>query len=286
MKANPDALKASQTECRNPSPLEPTRMTSILIVNDDGTESPMLPRMAEKLSPLGTVRIAVPDSEQSWKGKAMTRFGRIKVRPLEGMGVEAFAIGGTPSDCANLAVHQLLPEPPDWIVSGINIGVNAGTAFILSSGTVGAAIEGAIQGIPSVAFSTYLEPPFFMEWLEHQTLNHPDAMRVVDSTTTRMAEMMGRLIPRGLPQGAMMLNINFPGAVDSGTPVRWVPIQTTRYGGIFRPDGDAFIHAASIPLEAEDNGDSDRSVLQAGAISVTPLSLLGLSMRGDHEFPL
>ena len=62
-------------------------MTSLLIVNDDGAASPMLPPMAEKLSKLGTVRIAVPDAEQSWKGKAMTRFGKVQVKDLPGLGV-------------------------------------------------------------------------------------------------------------------------------------------------------------------------------------------------------
>ena len=261
-------------------------MTSLLIVNDDGAESPMLPPMAEKLSRLGSVRIAVPETEQSWQGKAMTRFGRIKVRSLPGMGVEAFAVSGTPADCVNLAVHHLLPEPPDWIVSGINIGVNSGTGFIINSGTVGAALEGALQSVPSVAFSTYLPPEWFAEWLEHRTLEHPGARRVIDTTTTRMAAMMAQLIASGLPPEAMILNINFPGEVDGGTPVRWVPAQFSRYGKVFRPDGDGFVPAAKIEVQGENGGDSDRSVLQAGAISVTPLSLKGLSVANIREIPL
>lgn len=261
-------------------------MTSLLIVNDDGAESPMLPPMAEKLSALGTVRIAVPEAEQSWKGKAMTRFEKVHARSLPGMGVEAFAISGTPSDCVNIAVHHLLPEPPDWIVSGINIGVNAGTGFIINSGTVGAALEGALQSVPSVAFSTWLPPEWFGEWLEHRTLDQPGARRVIDTTTTRMAEMMAQLIATGLPPEVMVLNINFPGEVNGATPARWVPAQFNRYGKVFRPDGDGFVHASKVELYAEDDGESDRSVLQDGGISVTPLSLKGLTVANIREISL
>ncbi|NIP71668.1 MAG: 5'/3'-nucleotidase SurE, partial [Gammaproteobacteria bacterium] len=78
-------------------------MTRFLIVNDDGPDSPMLAPMAEKLSALGEVSVSVPEREQSWQGKAMTRFGRITAAPLAGLGVRAYTVSGTPSDCVNLA---------------------------------------------------------------------------------------------------------------------------------------------------------------------------------------
>jgi 5'-nucleotidase len=253
-------------------------MTHFLIVNDDGIASPMLAPMAARLAPLGRVSIVVPAEEQSWKAKAMTRFGRIHARASAEFDVPAYAVTGTPSDCVNLAVHHLLPEPPDWVVSGINIGSNAGAAFVINSGTVGAALEGVLQGIPAVAFSTYLAPELFREWNEHKRLTHPAALQILETTTARMADMMRVLAAGGEPCPGAVLNVNFPGAVTPETPVRWVPLQDNRYGAVFRPDGDAFVHSAHVGLHGDELRTTDRSVIAAGEISVTAIALTGLSL--------
>lgn len=265
-------------------------MPTILIVNDDGVDSPMLRPMAEKLSALGTVRIAVPAEEQSWKGKAMTRFGVVRAEPRADFGVEAFAVSGTPSDCVNLAVHHLFSSKPDWIVSGINIGSNVGLGFILNSGTVGAAAEAMLQGIPSTAFSSYFKPEHFGQWSREKRLTAPEALEVVETTTTRMAAMMENILSVEHADPEVILNINYPGVVSAETPVRWVPMQNNRYGSIFKPEGDGFVHSAQVVLQAHSEAPTDRDVMLGGEISVTPLSLAGI----DHgkttgkipEFPL
>ena len=256
-------------------------MPHVLIVNDDGIESPMLPPLAAKLGallgPSGRVSIVVPAEEQSWKGKAITRFGRIHARVATEFGVPAFAVTGTPSDCVNLAVHHLLDHPPDWVLSGINIGTNAGGAFVINSGTVGAALEGAVQGLPAVAFSTYLPPEHFAQWNAERRLTHPAALEIVETTTARTVQMMAALLRSRPPGPGAVLNINFPGAVTPQTPVRWVPMQDNRYGAVFRPDGDAFVHAAQVGLHGDEQRTTDRSVVLAGEISATVLSIAGLS---------
>jgi len=260
---------------------------SFLIVNDDGVASPMLAPMAEKLSALGTVRIVVPVEEQSWRGKSVTRFGALHAEPRSEFGVEAHAISGTPSDCVNLAIHHLLPQRPDWIVSGINVGSNVGSGFIINSGTIGAALEGLIQGVSSVAFSTYLEPRYFREWSEQKALTSPEALQVVDTTTTRMAGMMASLLSSGTALRSSILNINFPGVVSPDTPVRWVPPQVTRYGSLFRRNGDgSFVHAASVDLKDDGEQATDRAVVLGGGISVTALSMDSLQVEpeGDISF--
>ena len=250
-------------------------MPHLLIVNDDGIASPMLPAMVEWLRALGAVSIVVPAEEQSWKGKAMTRYGRVEARPSDAFGVPAFAVTGTPSDCVNLALHHLLPEPPDWIVSGINIGSNAGVAFVINSGTVGAALEGRLQGIPSVAFSTYLAPEYFREWSEQRRLSHPSARDIVRSTAERMAAMMATLLAQGDPCPGAVLNVNFPGVVDGATPVRWVPLQDNRYGSVFRRDGEGFVHGTHVGLSGDETRLTDRAVMLRGEISVTPIAAAG-----------
>lgn len=258
-------------------------MPHLLIVNDDGIASPVLAPMVAKLAPLGDVSIVVPAEEQSWKGKAMTRFGRVYARAATGFGVPAFAVTGTPSDCVNLAIHQLLPHPPDWVLSGINIGSNVGAAFVINSGTVGAALEALLQGVPAVAFSTYLRPERFREWNADKRLTHPDSLQVLDTTTTRMAAMMAALLRSGPPCPNAMLNVNFPGIVHPDTPVRWVPLQDNRYGALFQPDGDGFVHAGALGLHGDETRVTDRSTVLAGEISVTPLALPGLAQPPPPE---
>jgi 5'-nucleotidase len=258
-------------------------MPHLLIVNDDGIASPMLAPMVTHLAPLGDVSIVVPAEEQSWKGKAMTRFGRVYARASAEFGVPAFAVTGTPSDCVNLALHHLLPRRPDWVISGINIGSNAGAAFVVNSGTVGAALEGLLQGVPSVAFSTYLPPEHFREWNADKRLTHPAAVEIIETTIARMAAMMATLLERGDPCPGAILNVNFPGAVTPRTPVRWAPLQDNRYGSLFRPDGDGFVHSAHVGLHGDEARDTDRSVILAGSISVTPIAPAGLSLPPPPE---
>jgi len=128
-------------------------MPTLLLTNDDGMDSPTLVPLAKALQDLGTVRIVVPECERSWIGKAISRFETVRLRTVERDGLTLHAVAGTPADCVSLGVHELFPQPPDLVVSGINLGLNFGTAFVLSSGTVGAAIEAALAGVPGIAFS-------------------------------------------------------------------------------------------------------------------------------------
>jgi 5'-nucleotidase len=261
-------------------------MPAFLISNDDGPQSPFLPRMVEALRRLGAVRVCVPAEEQSWKAKAMSRWGRIHARPLAGLGVPAFTVTGTPSDCVNLALHHLFPEPVDWVISGINIGWNVGAAFAINSGTVGAALEGALCGKPAVAFSTFVPVEVFQQWATERRLTSPAAGRVLEVTTARMAAMMASLYRMGLPPGAMLLNINFPGAATPSAKVHWVPLQDNRYASLFVPDGDGYVHRFQHNLHPVAQGPSDRDVVAGGNISATLISLAGLSLPAPVGFPL
>ncbi len=253
-------------------------MTRFLIVNDDGVTSPMLPAMVEHLGALGSVSVAVPLREQSWKSKAMTRFEPVTFAARPEFGVEAYAIDGTPSDCVNIAVHHLLAERPDWVISGINIGINAGEAYVINSGTVGAAFEGALLGLPAVAFSQYVPPEIFREWTGGKRLTSPAALTLVERGAKRVADMMRTIVQRGLPPGAMLLNVNFPDGLAADTPVQWSNLLVTRYGSIFDREGDHFIHrfGGNVTREADPLGD--KAVVEQGRISITALSLPGLAV--------
>jgi 5'-nucleotidase len=266
-------------------------MPSLLLVNDDGAQSPFLLPLAQKLSALAEVRIAVPLHEKSWTGKAMTRHGKLRVTPLTGHawpGFERFraaAVDGTPSDCANLGIHQLFDSEPDWVVSGINIGLNAGLNFIVNSGTVGAAFEAALSGIPAVAFSMHMPRDLYDQWIAERRLTGERAERAIEQATSRAAAMFATLLERGLPEGAMVLNVNFPQNLAPDTPVRWAPVENNRYGSLFAKDGDGYFHSYRGDAWRDASVLGDKAVVERGEIAVSALTLAAMSVEVGEQRP-
>jgi 5'/3'-nucleotidase len=121
----------------------------ILLTNDDGIGAAGLRALESALMPLGDVTVVAPDSERSGSSQALTLHQPLRVKTLDG---RHFAVGGTPADTVILAIYQLLPQKPHLVVSGINPGGNLGENLIYS-GTVAAAQEAALHGVPSFAIS-------------------------------------------------------------------------------------------------------------------------------------
>lgn len=131
-----------------------TKRPLILVVNDDGVTAPGIRTLIRLMNTLGEVVVVAPDSPQSGKGHAITLDSMLQAERVyidEGEQVE-YACSGTPVDCVKLALNKLVPRKPDLCVSGINHGSNA-SINVLYSGTMAAALEGAIEGIPSIGFS-------------------------------------------------------------------------------------------------------------------------------------
>ena len=126
----------------------------ILLTNDDGINSPGLVALRQVLEEFATVYMVAPDGERSGTGHSITVFDPIRVREVDlpDSSSLAWVIDGTPVDCVKLGISALVPERPDFVVSGINCGANLGTD-VLYSGTVSAAVEGVVMGVPSVAVS-------------------------------------------------------------------------------------------------------------------------------------
>lgn len=133
----------------------PTLPTALLS-NDDGIDSLFLPETVRALQENFEVIVAAPRFEQSWVGRGISRHRSVKVEEIKNLNCQAWVIDGTPSDCVNIALSQLLPRPPDVVVSGINIGYNITLPLIYSSGTIAAALEGAQWELPSIAASLYI----------------------------------------------------------------------------------------------------------------------------------
>src|SRR5579884_3334971 len=165
----------------------------ILVTNDDGIFADGIYALFKELQKLGEVIAVAPASEQSAVGHAITLMTPLRVNQVNRHGeFFGWAVNGTPADCVKLAVHALMDERPDLIVSGINLGANIGTSVIYS-GTVSAATEGTILGIPSIAMSlaTFANPDF--------------------SVAAKFARKLGKLVlsKGGLPSGTL-LNVNVP----------------------------------------------------------------------------
>lgn len=165
----------------------------ILISNDDGITAPGIRALVEAMKPLGEIVIVAPDGPQSGMGHAVTISKPLRLEKTDIYGdILAYQCSGTPADCVKLAVDKVLHRKPDLLVSGINHGSNS-SINVIYSGTMSAAMEGAIEGIPSVGFSlcNYAYDADF-------------------SLATQVAQRIAKnIIQNGLPQGTL-LNVNIP----------------------------------------------------------------------------
>jgi len=170
----------------------------ILVVNDDGITAPGIQALVEAVGPLGDVVIVAPDSPQSGMGHAVTISKPLRLDKTNFYGnTPAYQCSGTPADCVKIAVDKVLHRKPDLLVSGINHGSNS-SINVIYSGTMSAAVEGSIEGIPSVGFSLCnfsYEADFVL--------------------AKKIARKIGRnIIQNGLPVGTL-LNINIPNIPES-----------------------------------------------------------------------
>jgi len=225
----------------------------ILVTNDDGIHAAGLAALAAALAPLGEVYVVAPDREQSAVGHALTLHRPLRV---ERVAERRFAVNGTPSDCVNLGVLGLLPEPPALVVSGINHGSNLGDD-VTYSGTVSAAMEGTLLGVPSMAVSQ----------LDAEAGGFEDAGRIAELVAARA-------LVEGLP-AKTLLNVNVPRGEVRG-------VRMTRLGHrVYRekvvqevdPRGRPYYWIGAGPPEWREDEASDIAAVHAGWASVTPLHL-------------
>src|SRR5207253_7763559 len=177
----------------------------ILLTNDDGIHAPGLRAMRKELQHLGEVIVVAPAGEQSAVGHSVTLLTPLIIQEISDAGeFVGWAVEGRPADCVKLALLELLPEPPDLIVSGMNAGSNAGIN-VLYSGTVAAAIEGAFFQRPSIAVSLEYTKP---------KLDFPRAAALARRV---IEQIMARRPPAGT-----LFNVNIP-SLDKG-PVKGIRV--------------------------------------------------------------
>ena len=230
----------------------------ILLTNDDGIYTPAIARLKHCFSNFGNITVVAPDAEQSGASHSIT-FNRPLITRKVFINNDFFGYGvsGSPADCVKLAVRELMKKPPDIIVSGINMGANLGIN-ILHSGTVAAAIEGAILGIPSFAIS-----------LEYSEIPETEKAAIFAS------KMVDYLQKYKIPKGAL-LNINIPSIEWHSIKGIKITKQYTlgideRFDKHTDPYGQTFYWLASDTKPIFYEQGTDLEAVKDGYISITPL---------------
>lgn len=252
----------------------------ILLTNDDGIQSPGLWAAASALSELGYVHVVAPREQYSGAGRSLpsSSDGLIHPQPLvvNGKTWEVYAVGGAPAQAVQHAVLEILPTLPDLVVSGINYGENVGSGVTIS-GTVGAALEGAALGIPSLAVS-----------LETDASHHHSYSDTVDfSAAAWFTAYFGKLLlQKRLFPDVDVLKVDIPSDATPSTPWQITRLSRHRYYFPTRPPRQSYDIPASIGYRLDwqpeqDGEDTDAYAIRVKrAVSVTPLSL-DLTSRVD-----
>ena len=229
----------------------------IMVTNDDGIHATGIKALASALRELGEVTVVAPDRERSAAGHSLTLHSPLRVFELrEGF----YAVDGTPTDCVNMGIHNLLPSRPDLVVSGINHGSNLGDD-ITYSGTVAAAIEATLMGIPAIAVS--------LACFDHKGDFH---------TAARIAVRVARqVLVNGLPPDTL-LNVNVPNcpAEEINSPLVTRQGKRSFVGNIVGktdPRGRKYYWIGSGEADFNDYEGTDFHAINRNHVSITPLHL-------------
>lgn len=231
----------------------------ILVTNDDGITAPGIRALVEVASQLGEVVVVAPDSPQSGMGHAITVSSPIRLHPVDVFeGLTAYECSGTPADCVKLARHVVLKDKsPDLCVSGINHGSNA-SINIIYSGTMSAAMEASLEGIPSIGFS-------LLDYSHNANF---------EAGKPFIQKIMAWVLARGMEQGSL-LNVNIPNLpaesikglkVCRQADARWVEEFTEAVD----PRGQKYYWLTGRFVNDDKGEDTDIWALENDYISIVP----------------
>jgi 5'-nucleotidase len=239
----------------------------ILLTNDDGVNSVGLWAAYEALAPIAEVTVVAPATQQSAVGRSISIFEPIRVSEVKVNGVAAFAVGGKPTDAVIIGLYAL-GLGPVLVVSGINIGENLSFESIMTSGTVGAALEASNQGTPAIAFSLQVEDQGDkFDDPRHHGQSFAEPKRVV-------REVCECILTRGFPPEADVINVNVPSRVTGGYEVTRLARKLFQTGVEKRldPRGRPYFWINGPLIDDSDEG-TDVHAVRKGMISITPITL-------------
>lgn len=245
-------------------------MKNILLINDDGVQSSGLLAIKKKLDRFGKVVVVAPKDEVSGIGKAITSSKHLRIEEVELRDKsKAYAVvGGTPADAYILAVNKVLKRSPDVVVGGINLGPNLGIDDFLNSGTIGAALEAAIHGVPAVAVS----------YCKHEVNDRKTKADITVDELELAADIGSRIVKcvlsEGMPPDVDLISVNVPESADC-RKLRVTELSYVGYGDLFtkEPEGYKIAHWR-LSDYSDPNPETDVNVIQnESCISVTPVKV-------------
>ena len=260
-----------------------TQHPLILVTNDDGIGSPGLRAAVDALRPLGQLLIAAPMEQYSGAGRSFPRRSRGRIHRVQiecgGEALEAFAIDGSPAQAVRHALIELAPRMPDLAVVGINYGENLGSG-VTGSGTVGAAIEAASSGIPSLAVSLQTEAEY----------HHSHSTEIDFGVAAHFCRLLARRLlasETGLPFDVDVLKVDVPDDATPDTPWRVTKVSRQLY---FRPippqrkrlsDEGPLGYHVYVDWPAIEPDSDIYALIRDRVVSVAPISV-DLSSRVDR----
>ena len=234
-------------------------MLRILLSNDDGIDAPGLRALSDALRSRAELFIVAPNTEQSAVGHAITIHDPLKVKAwFRDEKFYGHAVSGTPADCVKLALCSLLEKRPDLVIPGVNQGANLGTDIIYS-GTVSAATEGTLLGVPSIAVS----------------VNSFERTAHFDTAAAVACELAERLPQMHLPPGTL-LNVNVPNLPRSKVKGwRFTSQGRSKFVENYikrdDPRGVPYYWIGGVFVEADESEHADYLAVKQGYVSVTPI---------------
>jgi len=243
---------------------------TILITNDDGVNSSGIIAAKKAAEKLGKTLVVAPSTQQSGIGHALTLFEPIRVTSTTmNDGSAAHMVSGTPTDAVIIGIFQIADEKPDLVISGINMGENLGKSELTTSGTIGAAMEAAVHGIPALSVS--------LQVTRGDIKFHDGHVDIDFSHAQKMTERVARMIlKKGLPEGVDFLNLNIPSHPESDR------IMLTRLGErMYRvhikerldPRGRPYYWIDGDSVEDDDVGTDVHTLKRERCATLTPISL-------------
>lgn len=232
----------------------------ILVTNDDGINAPGIRMLIEAMNSIGDVFVVAPDSPQSGMGHAITLDSTLYAEEvnINNGSQKEYSCSGTPADCVKLAIRELLPRRPDLCVSGINHGSNS-SVNVIYSGTMSAAIEAGIEGIPAIGFSL-----LDYSW----NANFKASKKSIETITKKVLE-------KGLPNG-VVLNVNIPNIPEKEikgfkicrqAKANWVEEFDKRK----TPQGRDYYWLTGKFVNLDGGEDTDEWALENNYVSVVPV---------------
>ncbi|WP_127846722.1 5'/3'-nucleotidase SurE [Psychroflexus aestuariivivens] len=231
----------------------------ILVTNDDGITAPGIRHLIKIMHTLGEVVVVAPDRPQSGMGHAITINDNLYCDPTtidKYSDIKEFSCSGTPTDCVKIATQEILKRKPDLCVSGINHGSNS-SINVIYSGTMSAAVEAGVEGIPAIGFSL---TDYSME-------------ADFEPTTKWVKKITKEVLNNGLPKG-VVLNVNFP-AIDKIKGAKICRQAKARWQEQFdkrkNPQGRDYYWLAGEFINEDEGPDTDVEALDAGYASIVPI---------------